>query len=432
MFVGVVDPVAGGGPVGSRRLGVLESEIAGLCGTINVATAALVDLIAEVIADGGWGGGGYRSIEHWVAVHCGLCPARAKDLCALARRVGELPETLTRFRAGRLSEDQVRPIVRHVPGEFEKSVAELAEKTTPSQIARVARDYRYDPPTDNTDKDDDNPDEGKADDEERRRRRSLSFGWDDDGNLRGAFSLPPDDGAIVKQALEASRDIVFNERTGDAPDEETNVTWADALVRLADVALGADATDRPARDRYQALIHLRTETIDDMAATELAYLHLGPAVTPRVAKYMTCDATVRIILEKAGVPVNEGHKYRTVPDKIRRIIEERDRGCRIPGCNSCRWIVVHHLVHWRDGGPTETWNLVGLCKRHHKLLHHGFYTITGNADDPCGLRFTNQYGIEIPTGPKPTPPPHPPPVGDWQHPTGEHLDTGSIWFPKAG
>ena len=428
MFVDDIDPVADGAPVESRPLGVLESEIAGLCGTVNVATAALVDVIVAVIADGGWAGGGYRSVEHWVAVHCGLSPARSNDLCALARRVDELPETLSRFRAGRLSEDQVRPIARHVPGQFEASVAALAEQTTPSQIARVARSYRFDPPTD----DDKDPEaEEQAEERERQRRRSLSFGWDDDGNLRGGFCLPPDDGAIVKQALEASRDILFNEHTPKPP-EEAQITWADALVRLADIALGTDATDRPARDRYQALIHLRTEDLNDLAATELAYLHLGPAVTPRVAKYMTCDASVRVILEKAGVPINEGHKYRTVPDKLRRVIEERDRGCRVPGCTDCRWIVVHHIVHWRDRGPTETWNLVGLCRRHHKLLHQGFFRITGNADDPNGLTFTDRFGVEIPTGPKPAPPPHPPPVGDWQHPTGEHLDTRWITFAPTG
>ena len=240
-----------------------------------------------------------------------------------------------------------------------------------------------------------------------------------EGNLRGGFCLPPDDGAIVKQALEASRDILFNEHT---PTDEAQITWADALVRLADIALGTDATDRPTRDRYQALIHLRTEDLNDLPATELAYLHLGPAITPRVAKYMTCDATVRLILEQAGAPINEGHKYRTVPDKLRRIIEERDRGCRIPGCTGCRWIAVHHITHWRDHGPTETWNLVALCKKHHRMLHKGHLTITGNADDPNGLTFTDKHGKQLPTGPKPKPPPNPPPQGDWRHPTGEHLD----------
>jgi len=408
-------------PVVARSLAVLEPEIAGLCGTINVATAALADAIAEVITAGEWAGGGYRSIEHWAAVHCGLSPTRSGDLCALARRADELPETLTRFRAGRLSEDQVRPIVRHVPARYEASVAELAEHTTPSQITRVARSYRLDPPTNKDDDDDDAGDAEENEDRERQAKRSLTFGWDDDGNLRGGFCLPPDDGAIVKQALEASRDILFNEHTPKPPDE-AQITWADALVRLADIALGTDATDRPTRDRYQALIHLRTEDLNDLPATELAYLHLGPAITPRVAKYMTCDATVRVILEKAGAPINEGHKYRTVPDKLRRIIEDRDRGCRIPGCNGCRWIVVHHITHWRHKGPTETWNLVALCKAHHRMLHKGHLTITGNADKPNGLTYTDKHGKQLPTGPKPKPPPHPPPQGNWQHPTGEHLD----------
>jgi hypothetical protein len=332
---------------GARGLGDLEAEVAGLCGTINVATAALVDLIATVIEAGTWAGGGYRSIEHWVTVQCGLSGLRAKALCRLARRVDELPETISRFREGRMSEDQVAPIARHVPADCEASVAETAEHMTPSQVSRVVGSYHYDDnkPTDDPD--------GKADEDEEReraKRRSLSFGWDHDGNLKGSFLLPADQGAVVKQALEASRDILFNERSTAGDGDrlvEAQVTWADALVRLADIALGTDATNRPGSDRYEALVHLQVEDLDNKPASELAHLHLGPAIGPSMFRYLSCDASIRVILEKAGVAINEGRKYRTVPRKIRRAVENRDRGCRYPGCTNTRWVDVHHIVHVR-------------------------------------------------------------------------------------
>lgn len=336
-----------------------EDRLAGLCGTVNVATAAMVDVIAEVAASGVWGGRGYQSVEHWAAVQCGLSPQRAKALCGLARRAGELVETLGRFREGRLSEDQVVPIARHVPARFEAAVADLAEHTTPSQIARVAASYRFEnKPDDNPD----NPDSDRDRDRDRDRRRSLSFGWDDDGNLRGSFHLPADQGAIVKQALEASRGILFNEHTaaGDGDErEEFPVTWADALVRMADVALGSDATNRPAADRYETIVHLNCDTLDalDALGPRDAHLHLGPAISPGMLRYLTCDGSVRVMLEQAGVPINEGRKYRTVPRKIRRAVENRDRGCRFPGCTNTHWVDIHHIIHWQAGGPTETPNL---------------------------------------------------------------------------
>ena len=411
-----------------------EAQAAELCGTINVATAALVDVIAEVIAAGNWSGQGYVSIEHWVAVHCGLSPGRARGLCDLARRRDQLPETVTRFRDGRLSEDQVRPIARHVPAAYDASVAKLAEHATPNQIARVARTYRFDDRVDDeAATEDESPDPVPAPDPLEARRRSFTFGWDDDGNLRGSFCLPSEDGAIVKQALEASRAILFNERRGvpDVPAEDSPVTWADALVRLADASLGVDAAARPARDRYQVMLHVRGEDLDSTTPGQLASLHLGPAISPAIARAMSCDASVRLIVEQAGVPVNEGHKYRTVPDSLRRVIEDRDGGCRYPGCNGVRWLVVHHIVHWRDGGATETHNLVALCALHHRLLHQGQFRINGDPNVADGLTFTNRFGAEIPSGPRPAPPADPPPTGDWQHPTGEHLDSSAVWLPRS-
>lgn len=400
---------------------------------INVAAASLVDVIGEVITAGEWAAGGYRSVEHWVTVHGGLSSTRAKGLCALARRVDELPETVARFREGRLSEDQVVPIARHVPAEYEASVADLAEKTTPTQLARVVRSYRYDPdpPTPNNP---DNDDDRERDRErERARRRSLAFGWDSSGNFTGAFTLPPDQGAVVQRALEASREILFNERSaaGTTSTEEAQITWADALVRMADVALGTDTTGRPAGDRYQVLLHLDLDQLDALTTGEQAALHLGPAISPAMARYMSCDASLRVILEKAGVAVNEGRRLRTVNRRQRRTVEHRDRGCRFPGCTNTTWIDIHHVIHWRDDGVTETWNLVALCPHHHRLHHQGEFGLTGNADQPDGLRFTNRHGHTIPNSPRPAPPPGPPPPGRWHHPTGERFQHRDIDLQKS-
>lgn len=37
---------------------------------------------------------------------------------------------------------------------------------------------------------------------------------------------------------------------------------------------------------------------------------------------------------------------------------DRDRGCRVPGCDRSRWRHVHHMTHWEDGGATDTPKLV--------------------------------------------------------------------------
>jgi hypothetical protein len=62
-------------------------------------------------------------------------------------------------------------------------------------------------------------------------------------------------------------------------------------------------------------------------------------------------------------------------------------------------VECHHLIHWADGGTTDTWNLCCLCDFHHDAHHDGQFTIAGNADDPEGLSFTNKRGFPIRPGP---------------------------------
>jgi hypothetical protein len=103
---------------------------------------------------------------------------------------------------------------------------------------------------------------------------------------------------------------------------------------------------------------------------------------------------VQPVWERDGIPFSVGRSQRVVPDRTRRIVELRDRGCRVPGCTG-RHVEIHHIIHWADGGTTDTWNLISLCKYHHKLHHQGELGISGNADEFDGVVFTDQRGERI-------------------------------------
>ncbi|MCU1387977.1 MAG: hypothetical protein JWL72_1315, partial [Ilumatobacteraceae bacterium] len=72
-------------------------------------------------------------------------------------------------------------------------------------------------------------------------------------------------------------------------------------------------------------------------------------------------------------------------------------GCRFPGCQHTAWVDAHHIVHWLDHGSTVESNLICLCRTHHRLMHEGGWTITG---DPRGdLWFHRPDGTIQPAGP---------------------------------
>lgn len=120
------------------------------------------------------------------------------------------------------------------------------------------------------------------------------------------------------------------------------------------------------------------------------------------------------------------------------VVEDRDRGCRVPGCSRSRGLQIHHVVHWEDGGPTDTTNLVALCGRH-RLHHRGQLDISGDAEKPDGLVFTDARGRRLTGCGRPAPPG--PELAraagrlglqpaTYVHPPGERLDTRWVYFDE--
>ena len=182
------------------------------------------------------------------------------------------------------------------------------------------------------------------------------------------------------------------------------VTWAYALVDIAERSLDAvESTAR--RDRYRTWLHL---DVTEGSATTTDGWRVPMAVGDR----LLCDGVVQPVWESDGVPFSVGRAQHVVPPRTRRIVEHRDRGCRVPGCSGDRFVEIHHIVHWLDGGRTDTSNLICLCPRHHKLHHRGELGITGDADRFDGVTFTDAQGrviagrdpAVVPTAPPPSPP----------------------------
>ena len=151
---------------------------------------------------------------------------------------------------------------------------------------------------------------------------------------------------------------------------------------------------------------------------------MGDVLPDALRRYVLCDADVRGLFERGGVLAAMSSRLRTVDDRLRAFVEHRDGGCVVPGCAQRRWLHIHHIQHWEDGGPTESPNLCALCPTHHRVLHAGLLTITGDPNIPFGLVIRDRHGREL-RPPPPTPPdqaPDRPPPRPFHHPTGERLD----------
>jgi hypothetical protein len=392
----------------------LEDRLGSLMGYVNAAAAALVAEIATVLTTEAWGVDGVRSPEHFVCWQTGVSQARARRLVAIASRRGELPQCEALFASGAIGEDAMAIITRHLPGWRDAECAAVAPLMTHSQLTKYCRVVPRKPAP------------------EPAREPSTKFFEDDDGRFVLRTTADQDEGALLRKALEAARDDLFRTRHPDVAATtlaRAGVTWHEALLWMAELALNAlDPEVRRggrASDRYQVLVHLDRRTADPKAT-----LHLGPVIRDSLARYLACDASVSAVIWDGDRLVGINPRERTVNDRLRKVIEQRDRGCVVPGCTQTRWLHVHHIRHAEDGGLTIPSNLCCLCPYHHRLHHAGLLDIEGDPELPDGLTFRNQHGLEMRPPPRPGydgPVDQPPPqLGipnpQFTRPIGERVD----------
>jgi Domain of unknown function (DUF222) len=349
---------------GTNDIRPLEERLAETVGLLNVVTADLVALIGEALRTGAWEGFGIRSPEHWVVWRCGVSPARARRLVAAARALDGLPRVGALFEAGSLTEDQTAVIVRHTDADHDLQVAELAPSLTVPQLARVLPSLPHpdpDPP----------PNDQPPDDDAgiRATRRAVRFAYGDDGMWWCSIRLPSDEGALVQRALELGRNREFelrnpNPREGDRRDPG-DVSWADALLRIAQ--LGLDALDQDAGvgrapgERTQVILHL------DADRQAPPRLHLGPVLPAAIADYLSCDSTVRCLLVRRGQPLAMGRRQRTVTLRLRpSSTATAAAGCRaVTGLAGCTFTTSSTGPTAGAPTPTTSWRsapcTIGWC-----------------------------------------------------------------------
>lgn len=506
----------------NRHTDAVCGQVAEACGALNVAHSQLVRLAREALDNELWQGWGIRSIEHWLAWQAGLSPARAKQVADIARRYQDLPETMAAFAAGELSVDQVAAVVAHTPKHNDGEAARFAKIATVSQIRRTLSKATREPEPepDESDESDESaesngaestaaddgagnaPDDPVDPEEAERRRReeddrrvsAREKAWMGFDGRRFFLRLdaPPDVGALVREALTAAHNQLFNSGHSDttladalieicrrylAPDRgtareaksvsdadpdsrggpasdgadpETGTTLGADAAPAAGAARGAGAgtdidpvvgnrttpaaapsqrentatpTGQSRQSKYRVYVHLNASA---------SWVSNGPTLPETLRRKLTCDGLAAPVWERNGYPVNVGRSMRIVPEHTRRLVEDRDRGCVFPGCHSTMFLEVHHLVHWADGGATNSDNLTCLCPYHHDAHHRGEFSISGDARDPNQLVFTTAEGHRIPPVGRPRPPtgPLPGPTTPYQHPIGERMDLRWLHFTE--
>ena len=429
-------------PFPRAELERLGDEIAELAAHIHAATYRLLVLIREFDQRGCWDAS-FKTCAHWLSWRTGIAMGPAREKVRVAHALEHLPGLSARMRSGELSYSKARALTRVATPENEEELMDFARHGTASHVEKLVRAWRRVDPL-----------EDQSQERERHRTRSLTLWPGEDGMyvLRGR--LDPEVGVMLMRALEAASGALYRRsgkfrrpesREHPASREDPELTAeqmrADAIGLLAERALQSgglecDGENIGRADRFQVVVHVDAEALagslessGPSGSSELsessespeswpppplppsspptlggAMLEDGVRVPAGTSRRIACDASRVIMTHGSDRSVLDvGRKTRTVPPAIRRALDQRDGGCRFPGCG-LRFCDAHHIKHWADGGETRLDNLVLLCRRHHRAVHEeGFAVeIVENGDDGAargGIRFAWPDGRLFPNVP---------------------------------
>ncbi len=143
---------------------------------------------------------------------------------------------------------------------------------------------------------------------------------DEDGMVVLKGRLTPEIGAVLKRALDAAQDKLFEESDVSAEkrtehfDEPYENRRSDALGLVAESALENGLDPGTRGDRYQVVVHVHKEVLEDPNKKGQSVLEDGPWISAETSRRIACDASrVEIKYNKDGTPMDVGRKTRVVP-----------------------------------------------------------------------------------------------------------------------
>lgn len=362
-----------------HRLAAAIEEFSAVAGIVNAGYGRLVDLAVVSMADRHDVGPGLHTPGQYIAWQAGTSKATANQIVRIAKRAEELPHLHAALRAGEISLDQADAIASLCPAKYDQAATELAKVADVAQLRTVLRDYR-------------DPDDPSDDTDRPTQPHGISVRRGRHGDTTITAHVTDATADAFERALQAMTDDLVRQRQrdaatsqGDGDGEPAGVefpTSEDALAALCETALRAGEAAHPGTDRYLLGFHVHASSDGRIAMTD----RHGRPVADALRRQLLCDWVGEAILhDPDGTAISVGRKTRNIGPKLRRAILFRDQHrCTVPGCDTTRGLQIHHLVHWEDGGRTDTANLLTLCGRHHRLHHRGHLLIAGNADLATG------------------------------------------------
>ena len=317
---------------------------------------------------------GHLSAASWLVSTFKVAWGIARECARLARALDEMPIARAALEEGELSLSSARVLAtarefdHEAFAKAEEALVDTARVHTVNDLSRLAGYWRETAARE----------KALAGDVSAVERQTLHASKTFLGRVRADADLNAETGELLLTALDAVLSSEARSQEKEKGGEHEVVDERSPAERRADalseiLRQWLDLADRPvvAGERPHVTLTVGVDTVKGLAASSCELEHTGPVPT-ETAEPLLCDCSVaRVVLSGRSEPLDVGRRTSVPPPSLRRAVIVRDRHCRFPGCDRpSTWCDPPPVVHWRKGGATALQNLVLLCRRHHRLIHH--------------------------------------------------------------
>lgn len=291
---------------------------------------------------------------------------------AQALRSGELG-----IEAATLVVRELEAVAPRVPGDARRAAEAImvARACGPVSVNFLAREVRQIGATVD-------PDGAEPREERAARGRSMRLGrQDDDGLIPISGRLLPEVGVQVQRLFEASRRSPTFLRDGDRALDDTRTPDQrrhDAFAEILMAAAGAESAPRLNGRLVSVLVTVSAADLHRVGGLDSDPIGVMsgsdfPVSRVQVERFIDASGYREVVMTEGGALVGMTSPERCFTGAQAMAIAARDGDlCFTPGCTSPHTALqVHHVVPWRDGGPTSTANGILLCYWHHRRVDDG-------------------------------------------------------------
>ena len=333
---------------------------------------------------------GTRTTAQWLMRRYGMSSSTAHEYVNVAHRLGMFRYLEQRFKEGVISYSVVRLLLKYLTEENEEELVNLACEMGYHQLEVMLAGHTK-----------------QGEGEEELPGYYLRLHQEPDGSLRLHGRLNPVDAAAFKAGLklgeiahcnldelfDGSEQVVPEESIDEAMDRAMEVEPAKPTKKTASgygLPIG-----RMLLKALMGLVHIARATHTNTLLAPGAHVNViatkdGRAYMPNnlgapnaALAHLISNAFVRLSrVDEHGLIINTGRASRLASAaQVNALLTMWGGQCAAPGCTHSRFIEMHHIHEWADGGPTDLENLLPLCSSCHSLVTEGYLGIEKDGHD---------------------------------------------------